>query len=653
MRTRRCGRLSVRGEWMDYGWSSVAELQAKLMHLLEERHAGFVAELLITLEGDTLILRGEVASEDCKGDAKRLLIGFDSVFKVRNELVVAGFLQPANDDIDNYFDWKLPPTVSNPDQKGAERDALQSDGSRPDKTVTRKNYDPDRRPARRPGRDADVNPSTEAVEVVRHPIVKATGSMTPGTEVQVEVDLTVEGWQGASPMSLGRFPSDWRKITVSVQLVAPWASEMTVEQADIVVAADGTSQPACFTLVVSNNYVIGSPAQIYVSFLHGTRVCGYRSQDLVDVLNEKIEKTEETIADTADNIASAITINPNASGPSLSVIIHCNGKGPQTWIWRAQVPGGVEHGSEEINLADGDKAFAESLLRTCPNLDMKKFRRIMRGVGERLWEVAPMGFRSAFLGWRTKLGPDFPIQFISNDPHVPWEMMKPNVVGIDHLFLNHPVARWPLTRSGSLRPSFPSGALLSFVPEYEEDRALPLAKAEGEWVCSNLRATPMPATIAEFFDVLDGNYPTAVGILHFAGHGEIDTGISDGGIYMNDGLVSVGEVDQSTVLLGRQHGTLIVLNACETSATSQLLGMNTGWGNAIAAREFGGLIAPLWEVQDDVALAMVQAFLPPLIDGKLSLGAAVTAARCASSETSISAFAYLAHGDVMARFTRS
>ena len=279
----------------------------------------------------------------------------------------------------------------------------------------------------------------------------------------------------------------------------------------------------------------------------------------------------------------------------------------------------------------------------------------MRGVGEQLWRAAPSEFRDAYVSWRGLLGSGFPIQFVTEDPHVPWEMMRPDVngLGADHLFLDHPTSRWPLSRAPLMRNSIPHGDVLSFVPDYPGHKALPSAKIEGAWVASALGARRMEATRGAFLGVLDGNSARSVSLLHFAGHGCVDTGVMDGGIEFEDEIVNVQEVDNSSIVLGRRDGTLVVLNACETASAGKLLGMNTGWGAAIAAREFGGLIAPLWEVQDAVALLMVQSTLPPLLDGTSTLGEALRQARHIHGDSSIAAFAYLAHGDVMARFTTS
>jgi hypothetical protein len=638
---------------MERGWNSVVDLQAKLIRQLGLQHVGLVTQLWISQEGDTLILHGEVASEHCKGDAKRFLLSFDGVFKVRNELVVAGFLEAASSEVDDFLEWKGPRAGRDLSEWHARGEVEQPLQPGPNRRGTLVISEHNRRLTGADVEAPDVKPPHSAVEVVRYPEITATGTIAPRESVSIKIDLAVDSLRGLAPISLGNFSADWDSIEVRVQLFAPWAAEMTVEKANITLFADGTSEPAHFKLVVSDSYVKGTPAQLHSSFMHGTRVCGHLSQDLSDDEGAAAAKKEEMGVDNAMNTPSAVTIIPEAIGPTLSVRIACGASGTQIWMWAAHVPGGIEEGSEQITLGSGDQAFAESLLRACPDLGVAEFRRRMAGIGVQIWEAAPTRFRLAYAEWRAKIGPSFPIQFLSDDPHVPWEMMKPDFDGVDHLFLEHPVARWPLTRAARRRHTFPGGALLSFVPSYADGRALPSARAEAEWLRANLKAVAMPATSEAFLKVLDGEHPASVGILHFAGHGAIDTGLADGGIDMEDRMIGISEVNQSRVVLGVRNGTLVVLNACETAAGSKLLGMNIGWGNVIAVREFGGLVAPLWEVQDDVALAIVQTALPKLMDGSSSLGEAVRAARFASGNTSISAFAYVAHGDVMARFAKA
>jgi len=627
---------------VDYSWTTIPELRSKLIAILEAEHAGLVSDLRVSSQGDTLILRGEVASEACRSDAKRFALAFDGVFKVLNELIVAAFLEAASDpDLDGFLERPRQADGAARDERSYE---AKSGGP----------GDPTSLPAG--GRAADEKPSPELVEIMRDPVIAHSGDLRPEQWINLTVDLCEPAHSGETTISLGTFPSNWTMIEIAVQLVTPWAGETIAETSFITIAANGVSEPARFRCRVSPEYEEGAPAQIHAVFVHGTRMCGHAERDLAAPAEaaprpfaaEPKPAASGTQAPSADRAQFGVT--PEAIGPDLSVSILRVSERDQRWTWRAIVPGGVVEGTGGVNLEGGDKEFADSLLRACPGLAPDRFERTLDGIGQRLWDVAPAEFRTAYEDWRSRIGTGFAIQFVTDDPYVPWEMMKPRLVGARHLFLDHPVARWPLSRAGRRRARFAGGAILSFVPRYAQHKALAFAIAEGEWVCAELKARAMTATASSFLDVLDGKHSDPVGVLHFAGHGHESGGVDAGGIELEDGVVNVADVHQDRVILGRRDGTLMVLNACETSAGARLLGMNSGWGAAIADREFGGMIAPLWEVQDEAAFAMTKAALPSLLNGTQSLGEAVTEARRTNSASSVATFAYLAHGDVMAKF---
>lgn len=614
---------------MDYSWTTILEFRSKLIRMLEAKHAGLVTDLRMASEGDTLVLRGEVASQGCRDDAKRFALAFDGIFKVRNELVVAAFLEAASDpDLDDFFEARHPVT-------GAGRGGDPARGKRAN---------------RRHGSAPDEALAADPVEVTRHPVIEAIGDLRPKEWVGLIVDLSKDANPGSRPVSLGKFPANWARIEIAVQVIAPWASETVAESAFAAIMADGTSKPARFRCLVSSEYLEGSPAQVQAVFLHGTRICGHIVHDVAAGLAEVEPEPAAPVLGTPSGVSANFRVMPDVAGPDVSVSIFRRGEGAQNWIWKAFVPGGTVDGAGEVNLGREDKDFADGLLKECPGLQPSRFQRTLDGIGERLWDIAPAEFRTAYLDWRARIGTSFAIQFVTDDPYVPWEMMKPRIPTARHLFLQHPVARWPLSRAGRRRARLAGGDLLSFVPKYERHKALGFAIVEGQWVCSALGGRAMPANTDTFLDILDGKHPSPVGMLHFAGHGREHSVVTNGGIEMEDGVVSVADVHQDRVVLGQREGTLIVLNACETSVGARLLGMNVGWGAAIADREFGGLIAPLWEVQDEAALSMMQTALPCLLDGTQTLGEALTGARLANSSASVAAYAYLAHGDVMARF---
>lgn len=624
-------------------WTSVDELRDRLRELLARNHPGMVTKLDVGLRGDTVLLVGEVASEACRSAAKRLALSFDGVFKVRNELVVAAFLQPAGGsrDADAYFD-RVPHRAERQEQAlGREKGSSPRRRAAKEVASRRPVRGPAERTTRRGAGDGPARADVEGapVEVRRLPVI--TGSTAPRADAWIDVAVAlVEGGPEVGMISLGQHPAAWRELEVRVQLIAPWASEIEPVDPVVIVRRDGSCLPARFRCLVAGDHVDGSAAEVHAVFVHGTRVCGHVVDDLAMV------RTASAPAPGALDLRS-FRLATDEAGPSLSVSIARSGENRQIWVWTAMLPGAALDGSGTVDLDPSAEDFAADLLRTCPGMQEDRHRRVFAGLGEKLWQAAPPGFRSIYERCREALGPDYPIQFVTDDPHVPWEMMKPDGGADDHLFIRHPVARWPLTRSGRRHGRLGRGDVLSFVPVYAGTSELPSAVLEGEWMRDRMRAVAMTPSVDTFLDVLDGGYPGTVGVLHFAGHGEVDTGVSDGGIELEDGMVGVLEVDQSRVVLGTRDRTLVVLNACETSSGARMLGMNIGWGAAIASREFGGLIAPLWEVDDAFAFDMVRQVMPQ-IDAGATLGEAVARSRAALCDRSPSAFAYLAFGDVMA-----
>lgn len=619
---------------MNYEWDSLAELQSKLFELLWARHADDVRSFEILLIGDTIVLRGEVGSEQAKSDAKRMALGFDGIFKVRNELQVAGYFVAASDSTENdYFG-----------SGAASSGEANYTGSR--------NFE-----------EADKTDESAFEVVSRYPVVEAFGLFLAGEQIKLIVDLVREGTLGQASIVVGEFPVGWSEIDIDVQIFAPWACDLQAVSPRITLTKAG-STAAIFNLTIATGYVAGSSATVQISFFDGTRICGHVSRDLAppnaasdngfvaDEPFKENDRSEAAVAPEAEGVGEAVRIQPGALGPTLTVTIVTECDGKQAWMWTARLARTQLVGSAMITHKSDEEKFAAELLSSCPDLICGEFRRVMAGIGERVWRAAPDEFRSAYLKCRSEVGLGFPIQFITADPFVPWEMMKPDTEELeaDHLFFDHPICRWPLNVASGLRYEIISADRLSFVPTYQGAADLPSARAEGEWLETTLHATRMTADRATFLDVLDGNYPSPVGMLHFAGHGRADSGVKDGGIKLQDGWVGVNEVDQSRVRLGRKDGPLVVLNACESGTGGKFLGMNTGWGTTIANRGFGGLIAPLWEVHDEVAFDLMKLALQPLLGGRLTLGEAATAARKAQCERSISSFAYLAHGDVMARF---
>ena len=223
---------------MSYSWTTIPELRSKLLELLDVEHAGLVTALRMTSEGDTLVLRGEVASEGCWGDAKRFALAFDGIFKVRNELVVAAFLEAATDpDLDDFFEARR--SVRGAALGGDLASAKRADRGASTSHSTR-------------GSAPDEPLAADPVEIMRHPVIEATGNLRPKEWVGLIVDLSKDAHPGSEPVSLGKFRADWARIEIAVQVIVPWASETVAETAFAAIMADGTSEPARFRCLVSS-----------------------------------------------------------------------------------------------------------------------------------------------------------------------------------------------------------------------------------------------------------------------------------------------------------------------------------------------------------------------------------------------------------------
>jgi CHAT domain len=281
----------------------------------------------------------------------------------------------------------------------------------------------------------------------------------------------------------------------------------------------------------------------------------------------------------------------------------------------------------------------------------------LRGIGENIWAATPRCFKDLYSELRGRYGARFPIQIVTDEPHVPWEMMYPDANAgfeqADHLFMTHPIARWFCVVEGGMRERFERGLIASFVPDYADGTELPAALAEGRQLVKEFGAQARTATYDSFTGFLCDDMPRErVSVLHFAGHAALAGEAGDSrqeGLRMVDGWVSSSEI-HGGVKLGERDNPFAVLNACSAGASVQPLGVLGGWPSGLAERGFAGILAPVWAVQDEHASSVALHQLAGLIKGQM-LGETMLDARVCYRNASATPYAYLCYGDVMARMT--
>ncbi|TXM73735.1 CHAT domain-containing protein [Methylobacterium sp. WL69] len=511
---------------------------------------------------------------------------------------------------------------------------------------------------------AAVLPAESAASLRRFPTVTPNGDARPGEAYQFEVDLaaTPDGVTEGGVVEVKDLPAGWTEMQVAVEAFCDWIVFETPSgnEGIVTILSDGTSRPAVFRGTIRPDADVGKAYKLTVTFDQEGRHAGSAVRRI------RIEKGTATGTPEAEVVAPAavrgVELVRDVRSPILTIkIIEDSDSRDLTWSLspeRGPVPFRTMMLAGKINLKGDPADFARELLQTCPDLRPGRAHiSVLRGIGETIWKATPPCFKELYAELRERHGPRFSIQIVTNEPHVPWEMMHPDAEAgfpdADHLFMTHPIARWFGGNEGGMRNGFERGRIVSFVPRYPPDSALPAAIAEGERLISEFGAVSGLATCDGLRDFLSKATPgQPVSMLHFAGHANPPGAGSDGtkqGLRMSDGWMSHREV-HGGVNLGMEDGTFVMLNACSVGFANHTLGVVGGWPASLAMRGFGGILAPIWAVQDEHASSVVHDHMAGLLKGR-TLGETMLDARVCYRNASATPFAYLCHGDVMARMS--
>lgn len=203
------------------------------------------------------------------------------------------------------------------------------------------------------------------------------------------------------------------------------------------------------------------------------------------------------------------------------------------------------------------------------------------------------------------------IQVCSDDPAIPWELMRLNGgAGKRSGFLGETVsiARWPLSGKGLLSPVHRMQASESYVvaPQYAGGLALPETREELDALLK-----------APTFRAWDGTYAAVrklatsppPGIVHFAGHGQVSTedGVTQYRILLQDGAIGP-EAWAALSGTAQSSGTLYFFNACDVGEAGQFMNEVDGWAPALLGSGASGYIGALWPISDATANVFAATF---------------------------------------------
>lgn len=642
----------------------------ELLALLQELFGHTILDISIERrKHGNLRVKGAVASEAIKSFVTEVLLKAPGVRSVDNQLDVTAPFSPADqDDLLAAAIARRIPTSPEPAETGPNAKNL------PEATLTARDLD-------QPGDIVTLGGQRELrrVDVERHPSIRPITEPTIGELFVFQVDLTLEKDNDtvADPARFVDVSDDWTELLIDVEVFSDQLDFSDSPRNGVIkVRRDQKSLPATFaTKILEGAGAVGA-VELLVVFSYNTRHSGTACRKFqlknTEGPNKTANNTEEAKPpresdrlrggeppkDEKAAPSAAIAFPRSVPTPELTVKIISQGseaEGCFIWSLQARRGTGGANRTATIRLGQTGQAYAAALLDICPNLQPGQHLSSLQGIGQEIWDVSPPEFKSLYVALRNELGPNFPIQIITDETYVPWEMMLPTaasgVVNGNHLFIDHPIARWPVKAENSMPPSLPFGLIATFAPDYGRNNPLPSAQEESQWLIAELGAKPFPATFDGFISFLGANSPNeTVSVLHFAGHGSSEAG-ANSGLRMSDGWVKYFDIRNDRVKLGERDHSFFVANACEIGSPRLGLGGVVGWPQVLTSKGFSGVLMPIWSVDDEHASHLVRNALSRIVKSREPLGEAIRAARLDTYQSSSTPFAYVCYGDVMARIT--
>jgi CHAT domain len=283
------------------------------------------------------------------------------------------------------------------------------------------------------------------------------------------------------------------------------------------------------------------------------------------------------------------------------------------------------------------------------------------GFGELLYEkYAPDVFKSAFWALVDKRGKHFrTIQVYSDNPQIPWELMKPVRKGSaeqSFLGVDYSIARWHVTDDGIQRDRPPGTEtvqkMVVIAPHYTGARTLDAEASEIQGL-AQLNGYSAVNGNMNALRVLFHDPPQ--GIVHFAGHGELSPTDGDFAILLED-----GELDTTTwrgmVKSDPSKHPFFFFNACDVGQAKHTGNFVDGWAPAVLDAGASGYIGALFPVNDQVA-AKFSVLFYQLLQQQMQAGPADvseilerTRRQIYQSTGNPTALAYVLYGDTNLRF---
>lgn len=207
--------------------------------------------------------------------------------------------------------------------------------------------------------------------------------------------------------------------------------------------------------------------------------------------------------------------------------------------------------------------------------------------------------------------------FISNENEIPWELAILNPLpdptqGTNFLGAQVQMGRWILSGRTLMPPAVtvPVNQIFAMAGEYKVDNnqvPLPNAKKERAFLVKNYKAKGLKATVNDLEGVL--TVKQKANLLHFAVHGISNPEADNQRLILNDGSrIPASSFGVAYVPGDEPTYSVVFLNACQVGVPGVSLGQTSGFPGEMLNSGVQGFIAPLWNVDDAIALQIAQTF---------------------------------------------
>jgi Caspase domain/CHAT domain len=271
-------------------------------------------------------------------------------------------------------------------------------------------------------------------------------------------------------------------------------------------------------------------------------------------------------------------------------------------------------------------------------------------------KFAPRAFKELFWHLHDEHGADFSsIQIISDDPVLPWELMRPVRIDsserLQFLGLKFKIARWHIRPDALPRPPqvVSLSTLAVIAPKYGGAYTLPGTNDE----LKALGALPE-------FTAVGGDYQSVRylathlpdGIIHFAGHGATRSqdGVPQFFILLQDQALAPSTWQALENGRPAAH-PLFFFNACDVGQIQEFMNEVEGWAPALLDSGASGYIGALWPISDQVAAKFASRFYADvagqLVHGQADIARLLTTTRLSVYQETHdpTALAYVLYGD--------